>query len=258
MPASTTTCARRKGKNDGRLHQATPVRLLSTLLRAKLLRLQLDTALVDDMVLGCVMPVSEHCDDSARTAVPDADSARMVAGMTHSRYCASGLESVNLAAAKVASGYADVVVAGGVESMGRWAMGSDGGARFMNPRIDQKLDFVHQYQKKRQRRGHGQAGRQLRGDGQHGFGSHRAVQVHDGGAHTHMLHAGNSSGIVFGAALMLAGSREGGATAGLKPRACSGVATVIGSEPTIMLTGPTPACQKALRKAGMQASNIDL
>jgi len=126
---------RGKGKKDGRLHQATPVWLLSTLLRTLQQRLQLDTALVDEGEQGA---------DIARTAVLDADWALTVAGVTQSRFCASGLESVNLAAAKVASGYEDLVVAGGVESMSRWAMGSDGGAWFMDPRINQKLGFVPQ------------------------------------------------------------------------------------------------------------------
>ena len=135
---------RGKGKKDGRLHQATPVWLLGTLLRALQRRLALDTALVDDVVLGCVTPVGEQGADIARTAVLDADWAQTVAGVTQSRFCASGLESVNLAAAKVASGFERLVVAGGVESMSRWPMGSDGGAWFMDPRINAKLGFVPQ------------------------------------------------------------------------------------------------------------------
>jgi acetyl-CoA C-acetyltransferase len=308
---------RGKGKKDGRLHQATPVWLLSTLLRTMQQRLHLDTGLVDDVVLGCVTPVGEQGADIARTAVLDADWAMTVAGVTQSRFCASGLESVNLAAAKVASGFEDLVVAGGVESMSRWAMGSDGGAWFMDPRINQKLGFVPQ--------GVGaDLIATLEGWGRedvdaYALNSHRkaaaaraaghfnksVVAVHDiagllmldvdetirenaspeamakldasfammgsmGFDATalrkyttverinHMHHAGNSSGIVDGAAVMLVGSREGGAKAGLKPRARLRAAAVIGSEPTIMLTGPTPACQKALRKAGMQASDIDL
>ncbi|MFO0444676.1 MAG: acetyl-CoA C-acyltransferase, partial [Betaproteobacteria bacterium] len=135
---------RGKGKKDGSLHQATPVWLLGTLLRALQRRLALDTALVDDVVLGCVTPVGEQGADIARTAVLDADWAQTVAGVTQSRFCASGLESVNLAAAKVASGFERLVVAGGVESMSRWPMGSDGGAWFMDPRINAKLGFVPQ------------------------------------------------------------------------------------------------------------------
>jgi acetyl-CoA C-acetyltransferase len=135
---------RGKGKKDGSLHQATPVWLLRTLLRAMQQRNRLDTSLVDDVVLGCVTPIGEQGADIARTAVLDAEWAESCAGVTQSRFCASGLESINLAAAKVASGFENLVVAGGVESMSRWAMGSDGGAWFMDPRINQKLGFVPQ------------------------------------------------------------------------------------------------------------------
>jgi acetyl-CoA C-acetyltransferase len=308
---------RGKGKKDGSLHQATPVWLLRTLLKAMQQRNRLDTSLVDDVVLGCVTPIGEQGADIARTAVLDADWAESCAGVTQSRFCASGLESINLAAAKVASGFEDLVVAGGVESMSRWAMGSDGGAWFMDPRINQKLGFVPQG-----------VGADLIGtlegwgrgdvDG-YALNSHRKAAAAREAGHfkrsvvpvtdiaglpmldhdetiranasidamaklepsfakigamgfdatalrkyttveriTHMHHAGNSSGIVDGAALMLVGSKEGGAKAGLTPRARVRAAAVIGSEPTIMLTGPTPACRKALAKAGMEAKDIDL
>ena len=111
---------RGKGRKDGALHQASPVWLLRGLLQALAQRNALDTALVDDVVLGCVTPLGEQGADIARTAVLDAGWAQSVAGVTQSRFCASGLESVNLAAAKVASGFEDLVVAGGVESMSRW------------------------------------------------------------------------------------------------------------------------------------------
>ena len=115
---------RGKGKKDGSLHQATPVWLLRTLLQALQQRNQLDTSLVDDVVLGCVTPV--------------------VAGVALSRFCASGLEAINLATAKIMSGMEDMVVAGGVESMSRWAMGSDGGAWVMDPRVNNALSFIPQ------------------------------------------------------------------------------------------------------------------
>ena len=308
---------RGKGKKDGRLHQATPVWLLRTLLRALQQRLQLDTGLVDDVVLGCVTPVGEQGADIARTAVLDAEWALTVAGVTQSRFCASGLESVNLAAAKVASGYEDLVVAGGVESMSRWPMGSDGGAWFMDPRINHKLGFVPQgvgadligtlegwgradvdayalqsHRKAAAARAAGYFGRSVvpvhdiagllmldhdetvrenasadslarleasfAAMGAMGFDATALRKYTTVERITHMHHAGNSSGIVDGAALMLVGSREGGAKAGLQPRARIRAAAVIGSEPTIMLTGPTPACLKALHKAGMQAADIDL
>lgn len=308
---------RGKGKKDGSLHQATPVWLLRSLLQALQQRTALDTALVDDVVLGCVTPVGEQGADIARTAVLDAEWAQTVAGVTQSRFCASGLESVNLAAAKVKSGYEDLVVAGGVESMSRWTMGSDGGAWFMDPRINQKLGFVPQgvgadliatlegfsradvdgfalrsHRRAAAARAEGRfkraivpvvdiAGLPMLAEdetirpnaslealakldpsfammGAMGFDATALRKYTTVERIEHVHHAGNSSGIVDGAALMLVGSAEGGAKAGLKPRARIRAAAVIGSEPTIMLTGPTPACRKALAKAGMSAQDIDL
>jgi acetyl-CoA C-acetyltransferase len=308
---------RGKGKKDGSLHQATPVWLLNNLLTAMQQRNDLDTSLVDDVVLGCVTPVGEQGADVARTAVLDAGWAETVAGVTQSRFCASGLESVNLAAAKVGSGLEDMVVAGGVESMSRWTMGSDGGAWFMDPRINDKLGFIPQgisadliatlekfsrsdvdsYAVESQRRAakaqaEGRFKRSvvpvrdlngltmldhdefIRGNatveslstlqpsfammGQMGFNATALRKYTTVESINHVHHAGNSSGIVDGAALVLVGSEEAGRKAGLKPRARIRAAAVIGSEPTIMLTGPTPACLKALKKAGLQASDIDL
>jgi acetyl-CoA C-acetyltransferase len=308
---------RGKGKKDGGLHQASPVWLLRTLLQAMQQRLDLDTALVDDLVLGCVTPLGEQGADIARTAVLDAEWAQTVAGVTQSRFCASGLESVNLAAAKVLSGWEDLVVAGGVESMSRWPMGSDGGAWVMDPRVNQKLGFVPQgigadliatlegwergdvdafalrsHQRAAAARDAGRFQRAIvpvrdiaglllldhdetiRPDasadamaalkpsfaqmGQMGFDATALRKYTTVEQIRHVHHAGNSSGIVDGAALMLVGSQEGGRKAGLKPRARIRSAAVIGSEPTIMLTGPTPACRKALAKAGMAAKDVDL
>ncbi len=308
---------RGKGKKDGRLHQATPVWLLRTLFQALQQRLALDTALVDDVVLGCVTPVGEQGADIARTAVLDAEWAQTVAGVTQSRFCASGLESVNLAAAKVKSGWEDLVVAGGVESMSRWPMGSDGGAWALDPRVNQKLGFAPQgigadliatlegwgrpdvdafamrsHQRAAAARAEGRFNRSVvpvrdiaglmmldhdetvRPDaslesmaalkpsfaqmGAMGFDATALRRYTTVEQVDHVHHAGNSSGIVDGAALMLVGSKAGGEAAGLKPRARIRAAAVIGSEPTIMLTGPTPACLKALNKAGMSAHDIDL
>jgi len=308
---------RGKGKKDGGLHQATPVWLLRTLFQAMQQRLALDTALVDDVVLGCVTPVGEQGADIARTAVLDAQWAQTVAGVTQSRFCASGLESVNLAAAKVKSGWEDLVVAGGVESMSRWPMGSDGGAWALDPRVNQKLGFAPQgigadliatlegwgrpdvdafamrsHQRAATARAEGRFNRSVvpvrdiaglmmldhdetvRPDaslesmaalkpsfaqmGAMGFDATALRRYTTVEQVNHVHHAGNSSGIVDGAALMLVGSKAGGEAAGLKPRARIRAAAVIGSEPTIMLTGPTPACRKALNKAGMSAQDIDL
>ena len=308
---------RGKGKKDGGLHQASPVWLLRTLLKALQERQHLDTSLVDDLVLGCVTPVGEQGADIARTAVLDAGWAESVAGVTQSRFCASGLESINLAAAKVASGFERLVVAGGVESMSRWPMGSDGGAWFMDPRINQLIGFIPQgisadliaalegfsrsdvdafavqsHQRAAAAREAGNFSRSivpvqdiaglplLAQDetirpgttletlarlepsfammGGMGFDATALRKYTTLEQIAHIHHAGNSSGIVDGAALMLVGSKAGGEAAGLRPRARIRAAAVVGSEPTIMLTGPTPACQKALAQAGLKASDIDL
>ncbi|MEI6025238.1 MAG: acetyl-CoA C-acetyltransferase [Betaproteobacteria bacterium] len=308
---------RGKGKKDGRLHQATPVWLLRSLFQALQQRLVLDTALVDDVVLGCVTPLGEQGADIARTAVLDADWAQTVAGVTQSRFCASGLESVNLAAAKVKSGWEDLVMAGGVESMSRWPMGSDGGAWALDPRVNQKLGFAPQgigadliatlegwgrpdvdafalrsHQRAAVARAEARFSRSvvpvrdmaglmmldhdetIRPEaspeamaslkpsfaqmGAMGFDATALRKYTTVERIDHVHHAGNSSGIVDGAALMLVGSKAGGEAAGLKPRARIRAAAVIGSEPTIMLTGPTPACRKALAKAGMSPQDVDL
>ena len=308
---------RGKGKKDGRLHQATPVWLLRTLLQALQARNRLDTALVDDLVLGCVTPVGEQGADIARTAVLDAGWAQTVAGVTQSRFCASGLESINLATAKIMSGMEDMVVAGGVESMSRWAMGSDGGAWVMDPRVNSGTAFIPQgisadliatlegfgrqdldafaaesHRRAAQAQAEGRFARSIvpvtdingmvmldRDEtvrpgtsveslaklnpsfemmGSMGFDSTALDKYTTIEKIHHHHHAGNSSGIVDGAALMLLGSKAAGEKAGLKPRAKVRMCAVIGSEPTIMLTGPTPAVRKALAKAGMAVSDIDL
>ncbi len=308
---------RGKGKKDGSLHQATPIWLLRTLLQALQQRNQLDTSLVDDVVLGCVTPVGEQGSDIARTAVLDAGWAQSVGGVTLSRFCASGLEAVNLAAAKVMSGMEDMVVAGGVESMSRWAMGSDGGAWYMDPRVNTATGFVPQgisadlvaslerfsrqdldafaaesHRRAAQAQAEGRFARSVvavkdlngmtwldRDEtirpgtsveslaklnpsfemmGAMGFDSMALDKYTTVEKILHHHHAGNSSGIVDGAALMLLGSKAAGEKSGLKPRARVRMCSIIGSEPTIMLTGPTPACRKALAKAGMAASDIDL
>ena len=308
---------RGKGKKDGSLHQATPIWLLRTLLQALQQRNQLDTSLVDDVVLGCVTPVGEQGSDIARTAVLDAGWAQSVGGVTLSRFCASGLEAVNLAAAKVMSGMEDMVVAGGVESMSRWAMGSDGGAWYMDPRVNTATGFVPQgisadlvaslerfsrqdldafaaesHRRAAQAQAEGRFARSVvavkdlngmtwldRDEtirpgtsveslaklnpsfemmGAMGFDAMALDKYTTVEKILHHHHAGNSSGIVDGAALMLLGSKAAGEKSGLKPRARVRMCSIIGSEPTIMLTGPTPACRKALAKAGMAASDIDL
>lgn len=308
---------RGKGKKDGALYQATPIWLVRTLLKEMQKRHDLDTSLVDDVVLGCVTPVGEQGSDIARVAVLDAGWDQSVAGLTQSRFCASGLESVNLAAAKIMSGMEDMVVAGGVESMSRVPMGSDGGAWYMDPRVNTVTSFVpqgvgadtsatlegfsrqdvdafasesHKRAAAAWEKGYydrsvvpvkdlngmvlldkdetirpGTSVETLAGlnpsfamSGQMGFDSVILDKYTTIEKVNHVHHAGNSSGIVDGSALCLLGSEAAGQKAGLKPRAKVTMAAVIGSEPTIMLTGPTPAVHKVLKKAGMQASDIDL
>ena len=308
---------RGKGKNDGALHELSPVQLLRDLFDALRERNTLDTSQVDDVVLGCVTPVGEQGADIARTAVLYSGWDERVAGVTQSRFCASGLESVNLAAQKVRSGWEDLVVAGGVESMSRWPMGSDGGAWAMDPRVNSALGFapqgigadliatlggfsradvdafaVRSHQRAAQAQAEGRFGRSLvpardinglsvldhdetvRPDttletlarlkpsfaqmGAMGFDATAMAKYTTVEEIDHVHHAGNSSGIVDGAALVLVGSEEKGRALGLKPRARIVSTAVIGAEPTIMLTGPGPASRKALQKAGMQVSDIDL
>lgn len=308
---------RGKGKKDGSLYQVTPIWLVRGLLKEMQQRHNLDTSLVDDVVLGCVTPVGEQGSDIARVAVLDAGWAESVAGLTQSRFCASGLESINLAAAKIMSGMEDMIVAGGVESMSRVPMGSDGGAWYMDPRVNNATQFVPQgvgadtsatlegFSRHDVDEFASESHRRAANAWEKGYFSNSVVPVTDlngmvilekdetirpnttpetlAGLNpsfampgkmgfdnvilekyttietvNHVHHAGNSSGIVDGAALCLVGSKAAGEKAGLKPRAKITMAAVIGSEPTIMLTGPTPAVHKVLKKAGMQASDIDL
>lgn len=308
---------RGKGKAGGGLHQATPIWLVRTLLKALQERNNLDTSLVDDVVLGCVTPIGEQGADIARIAVIDAGWHQTVAGLTLSRFCASGLESINLAASKIMSGMEDMVVAGGVESMSRVQMGSDGGAWFMDPRVNTATGFVPQgvgadaiaaiesFSRADVDAFAAESHRRAATAWQAGYYDNAVIPVYDLNGRlllskdetiradtsidtlaalkpsfanlgamgfdtvlldkyttieqiNHVHHAGNSSGIVDGSALCLLGSKAAGEKAGLRPRAKLIMASVIGSEPSIMLTGPTPACQKALKKAGLNAADIDL
>lgn len=308
---------RGKGKATGGLHQATPIWLVRTLLKVMQQRNNLDTSLVDDVVLGCVTPIGEQGADIARIAVLDSGWHETVAGVTLSRFCASGLESINLAASKIMSGMEDMVVAGGVESMSRVPMGSDGGAWFMDPRVNTATGYVPQgvganaiamlegfsrtdvdafaAESHRRAARAWAAGyydnavipvRDLNGRllldkdetirpdtttatlaelkpsfemlGNMGFDNVLLDKYTNIERIDHVHHAGNSSGIVDGSALCLLGNESAGKRANLRPRAKVIMASVIGSEPSIMLTGPTPACQKALKKAGLTAADIDL
>ena len=309
---------RGKGKSDGSLHEITPVELASLTLRALRDRNKLDTAEVDDVILGCVSPVGEQGADIARTSVLNAGFAETTAGVQLNRFCASGLEAANVAAAKVKSGEADLAIGGGVESMSRVPMGSDGGAWPVDPSTAFKTYFVPQgisadliatkygfsrddvdaYAVESQKRAakswaegrfkksivpvkdvmgeqildHDETIRQdtnmqslgalppsfaMLGEN-FGFDSVALQRYPEYEKINHVHHAGNSSGIVDGAAAVLNGTPEAGKRIGAKPRARIVPMASIGSEPTIMLTGPEFAAQKALKRAGMTAKDIDL
>lgn len=308
---------RGRGKKDGALHTVTPVNLISGLLRDLQTRQQLDTSQLDDLVLGCVEPVMEQGADIARTAALMANYHQNCAGTVVSRFCASGLEAVNMAAAKVKAGEAQMVIGGGVESMSRIPMGSGGGAYYTDPSVTNALSFVPQgisadliatlhgfsrqdvdaYAVESQRRAKhawdngyfnksvmpvkDQLGLTLLERDEHMrpdatveslAGLNPAFEMHGGMGFNaiaqqvypevesihHVHHAGNSSGIVDGAAAVLIGTKEMGQALGLTPRARIRSAASVGSEPTIMLTGPAPSARKALKNAGMNASDIDL
>ncbi len=307
---------RGKGKAGGALSGVKPIDLLATLFQELQRRHDLDTAQVDDVVLGCVTPVGEQGADIAKTAALYAGWDLRVPGAQVNRFCASGLETVNLAAMKVRSGWEDLVVAGGVESMSRVPMGSDGGAMRTDPVVGEKIGYVPQgigadliatledfsredvdrYALCSQQRA-ARAWQQGRfpsvvpvpnGDGtaalardehvrpnttmealaglapafaQAGADGYDAVALarYPGVERIRHVHtAGNSSGIVDGAALVLVGSKAKGAALGLTPRARIVTAALTGTEPTIMLTGPGPASKEALEKAGMTLDDIDL
>ena len=308
---------RGKGKKDGALYSVKPVNLVAGLLNALQARNNLDTSQVDDIVLGCVTPVGDQGADIAKTAAMVADWDVSVSGMQLNRFCASGLEAVNLGAMKVRSGFEDLVVVGGVESMSRVPMGSDGGAWVMDPETNLHSHFTPQgigadliatlegfsradvdayalrSQHKAARASADGSFRKslipvtdqngivllehdefIRGDstlegmgklkpsfemiGQMGFDS-TALRVYSHVEQINHVHTpGNSSGIVDGSALMLIGSAAKGKELGLTPRARIVATAVTGTDPTIMLTGPAPATRKALAKAGLTVSDIDL
>ncbi len=310
---------RGKGKKGGALYGTKPVSLVVGLIEEIQRRSPgLDPALIDDIVLGIVSPVGDQGMDLARTAAIAAGLPDTVAGVQLNRFCASGLEAVNIAAQKVRSGWEDLVLAGGVESMSRVPMGSDGGAwatdpetayvaRFVPQGISADLiatiegfdrDTVDSYAVESQSRAakawaNGYFARSLvpvrdrnglmvldhdemvrpetttetlgalqpsfAGIGEMGgFDAVALQKYHWVERIEHVHHAGNSSGIVDGASLVLVGSEQVGAQLGLTPRARILAAAVTGEEPTIMLTGPAPASRKALAKAGLSVDDLDL
>ncbi len=310
---------RGKGKPGGALYSTKPVDLVVSLLRDLLRRNpSIEAERIDDVVLGCVSPVGDQGADIARTAVLKAGLPDTIAGVQLNRFCASGLEAVNTAAQKVASGWEDLVLAGGVESMSRVPMLSDGGAWMNDPETNLETCFVPQgisadliatiegfdrdrvdeYAARSQRlaaaaeaegrfAGSVVAVRDINGRvlleheelirpqttvealgqlkpsfaqmGQEGgFDAVALQRYHWIERIDHVHTAGNSSGIVDGASLLAIGGEEIAAQLGLEPRARILATAVTGTDPTIMLTGPAPASRKALAKAGLRASDLDL
>lgn len=309
----------RDGKAGGALYEVKPVSLVVGLLDELRRRYpSLDFSRVDDLILGCVTQVGDQGMDIARTAALLAGLPDTVAGVTLNRFCASGLEAVNTAAQKVRSGWDDLVIAGGVESMSRVPMGSDGGALMMDPESGYAIGVVpqgisadliatlegfsrhdvdsyaarsHALAAKAWADGafdrsvvpvRDRVGQVILDRDEHlrpettvetlaalepsfagigemgGFDAVALQRYHWLERIDHVHTAGNSSGIVDGAALVLVGSEQAGREAGLTPRARVVSAAVTGSEPTVMLTGPAPAARKALARAGLRPDQIDL
>lgn len=308
---------RGKGKKDGSLHAVKPVSLVVGLMKALEERNKLDTSKVEDVVLGCVTPIGDQGAVIAKTAALAAGWDEKVSGVQLNRFCASGLEAVNMAAMKVASGWEDLIVAGGVESLSRIPMGSDGGAWAMDPATNFQTGFVPQgvgadliatlegfsrddvdafavnsQAKAAAARKNGKFKKSLipvtdqngitildhdefiregttvddlaklkpsfQMMGQMGFDDSAKLKYPQVEDINHMHHAGNSSGIVDGAALVLIGNEKIGKELNMKPRARIVSVALTSTEPTIMLTGPGPASLKALEKAGLTVDDIDL
>ena len=309
---------RGRGKKDGSLHEVPAVRLGAKVLEAIRDRNGLDTSLVDDIIFGCVDPVGEAGSVIPRSAAFEAGYAMSAPGMQISRFCASGLDAVNLGAAKIAQGSDEIVIAGGVESMSRVGMGMSGGAWFMDPSVGLpgyfmpqgvsadliatkygfSRDDVDAYAVESQKRAakawekgyfkksvvpvKDQNGLTILDRDEHmrpttdmqtlaslnpsfvmpgemgGFaavGIQRHPEVEE---INYVHHAGNSSGIVDGAAAVLLGSRKAGKAIGVKPRARIRAFANIGSDPALMLTGPVDVTEKLLKRAKMKLSDIDL
>lgn len=309
---------RGKGNKKGALMGVTPTQLLVTLLDSLKERNDFDPKLVEDFICGCVTQVKDQGANIAKTAAQQSGYGDHLCGVSLNRFCGSGLEAINQASAYVKSGFTDLMLAGGVESMSRVSMGSDGGAMMMDPAvampgyaipqgvsadlIASKFGYsrrmVDEFAAESQRRAAAAEaagyfkGSRINVTDENGFvlldrdenvragttadtlaslkpsfemmgqmAGFDAVAVQkypEVAAINHVHHAGNSSAIVDGAAIALIGNKEIGEKMGIKPRAKIRSVGVVGTDPTIMLVGPAPASRKALKKAGMHKSDIDL
>jgi acetyl-CoA C-acetyltransferase len=309
---------RGRGRSNGALHEVKPIDLAAQVLASLRDRNELDTSKVDDVVFGCVMPVGEQGSCVTRLAVLNADYDESVPGKQINRFCASGLEAINSAAAQVMSGQSDLTIGGGLESMSRVPMGSDSGAMHADPAFAYKSYFVPQgigadliatkygfsredvdaYAVESQRRATNawdngyfdnsvipikdrigmtlldkdehirpgttaedlaglKAAFEIPGE-QAGFDSVALQKYPELEAINHVHTGGNSSGIVDGSAAVLIGSKEMGDALGLRPRVRIKGFASIGTDPTIMLTGPAPSAEKVLKRCGMTTDDIDL
>lgn len=308
---------RGRARPDGALHSVSPVNLLSQVLAALRDRNELDTSLVEDVIAGCGSPIGEQGSAIGRSAALAADYDLAVPGQQIHRYCSSGLEAVNLAAAKVGSGQCDLIVACGVESMSRIPIGSSGGAWSSDPELADKIHYVpqgvsadliatihgftrtdlDQYAMASQHRAAaaweerrfngsvcpvrdeigelllekdeairpgtdmealGKLPPAFAGAGELGFDRQAILKYPQLARIEHVHTAGNSSGIVDGAGAALIGNAGIGEALGLKPRARIRSCASVGTDPTLMLTGPTPSARIALDKARMARRDIDL
>lgn len=303
-------------RKNGALNEITPADLAAKLLSKLQQKHSLDTAHVDDVVMGCVTPIGDQGGNIGKTAAQYAGWDVDVPGMQVNRFCATGLETVNMAAMKIRSGWEDLVVAGGIECMSRTPMGSDGGAMAFEPKVNLKTSFVPQgigadliatienfsrddvdnYALESQKRAAKATNKKyfkslvpiedqnglsilehdehIRHDitieglkglnpsfkmmGNMGYDAVALQKYTDVETINHVHTAGNSSGIVDGAAIALVGSAEKGKSLGIRPRAKVLAAATVATDPTIMLTGPGPATKKALNKARMNIKDIDL
>ena len=303
-------------KKDGSLHEMTPTDILAKLLKSLQNKHDLDTSQVDDVIMGCATPVGDQGANIAKASVQYAGWDDDVPGVQVNRFCASGLETVNMAAMKVRSGWEDLIVAGGIECMSRVPMGSDGGSMAFEPKVNLRTQFVPQgigadliatlgghsredvdaFALESQRRAShassqgyfksivpviDQNGLDILTNDEHirpnttmddlsalkpafemignlGYDAVALGKYTEVEAINHVHTAGNSSGIVDGAAAVLIGSEAKGKDLRLTPRAKIISAATVSTDPTIMLTGPGPASKKALKKAGMQIEDIDL
>ncbi|BCH53235.1 acetyl-CoA C-acetyltransferase [Agrobacterium vitis] len=309
---------RGRGKKDGALHEVPSVRLAAKALEAIRDRNGLDTSTVDDIIMGCVDPVMDAGAVIPKAAAFEAGYSTKAPGIQISRFCASGLDAINLAAGKIATGADDIVIAGGVESMSRVGLGMSGGSWFMDPSVNFPAFFMPQgvsadliatkygfsrddvdaYAVESQKRSahswangyfdksvvavkdqngltildrdeHMRPGTDMQSlaglnpsfqmPGEMGGFEAVGIQAHpEIEKINYVHHAGNSSGIVDGSGVVLLGSKTGGESMGLKPRARIRAFANIGSDPALMLTGPVDVTEKLLKKTGMTLADIDL